>query len=59
MDYKYKPNNNPPPDSFAWEKHLAEYYTDKPDLWYKPSEVVANIETVIDGKKVCANVVEN
>tara|TARA_B100000674_G_scaffold301557_1_gene250377 strand:+ start:115 stop:741 length:627 start_codon:yes stop_codon:yes gene_type:complete len=57
--YKFKPNNNPPPDSFAWENHLAEYYVDKTDLWYNPSEVVANIETVIDGKKVCANVVEN
>tara|TARA_B100001093_G_scaffold516804_1_gene596540 strand:- start:7808 stop:8428 length:621 start_codon:yes stop_codon:yes gene_type:complete len=57
--YKHNPNTNPPPDSFAWENHLAEYYVDKPDLWYKPSEVVANIETVIDGKKVCANLVEN
>ena len=54
--YRHKPNTNPPPNSFAWESHLAEYYVDNPKMWHIPSEVVANVETVIDGKKVVANI---
>ena len=53
--YRHKPNTNPPPNSFAWESHLAEYFVDNTRLWHIPSQVVANIETVIDGKKVVAN----
>ena len=32
-----------------------EYYVDNPKMWHIPSEVVASMETVIDGKKVVAN----
>ena len=53
--YRHKPNTNPPPNSFAWESHLAEYFVDNTRLWHIPSKVVANIETVIDNKKVVAN----
>ena len=54
--YRHKPNTNPPPNSFAWESHLAEYYVDNPTIWHIPSEVVASIDTVIDGKRVVANI---
>jgi len=53
--YRHKPNTNPPPNSFAWESHLAEYYVDNPKMWHIPSEVIASIDTVIDGKRVVAN----
>ena len=54
--YRHKPNTNPPPNSFAWERHLAEYYVDNTKMWHIPSEVVASMETVIDDKKVVANI---
>ena len=53
--YRHKPNTNPPPNSFAWESHLAEYYVDNTKLWHIPSEVVASVDTVINGKRVVAN----
>ena len=56
--YKYKPNNNPPPDHLLGKIIWLNIILTSP-IYGINREVVANIETVIDGKKVCANVVEN
>ena len=48
----------PCPNEWAWEPHLAEYYVDNAEMYYLPSPVIMNIDTVIDGKKIIANVEE-
>jgi hypothetical protein len=56
--YRHAPNNNAP-CGWAWEGHLAEYYIDNPKMHYLPSKVKMNIDTVIDGKRIVANVEES
>ena len=55
--YRHAPANHSP-NEWAWEPHLAEYYVDNPKIYYLPSPVKINIETVIDGKKINANIEE-
>ena len=56
--YRHAPATHSP-NEWAWEKHLAEYYVDNTRCWYLPSKVQMNIDTVIDGQRVVANVKEN
>ena len=55
--YRHLPATHSPAE-WAWEHHLPEYYVDNPEMYYLPSPVKMNIETVIDGTKVVANVEE-
>ena len=55
--YRHAPANHSPAE-WAWEPHLAEYYVDNAEMYYLPSPVIMNIDTVIDGKKIIANVEE-
>ena len=53
--YRHLPATHSPVE-WAWEHHLPEYYVDNPEMYYLPSPVKMNIETVIDGTKVVANI---
>ena len=55
--YRHAPANHSP-NEWPWEPHLAEYYVDNAEMYYLPSPVMMNFETVIDGKKITANVEE-
>ena len=55
--YRHAPANHCP-NEWAWEPHLAEYYVDNAEMYYLPSPVIMNIDTVINGKKIIANVEE-
>lgn len=53
--YRHIPANHSPAD-WAWENHIAEYYVDNPKIYHLPSPVKINIDTVINGVKIKANV---
>ena len=53
--YRHAPANHSP-NEWAWEPHLAEYYVDNTEMYYLPSPVIINIDTVVDGVKINANV---
>ena len=55
--YRHAPATHSP-NEWAWEPHLAEYYVNNTKMYHLPSPVTINIDTVIDGKRVVANVKE-
>jgi len=55
--YRHEPATHSP-EKWAWESHLSEYYVDNAKMYYLPSPVMMNLETVIDGKKINANIEE-
>jgi len=55
--YRHDPAHHSPA-KWAWEHHLAEYYVDNPKIYHLPSPIRINIDTVINGQRIVANVEE-